>query len=1284
MWRPYMNLWVIFTVALVIAATVSLPGAAAPGPAFGGETEGSDLRSIGLETADGSCQTLILHADFNADSAGAPPDTSLPGKPTGDYLVLKQTYGTILVCDSVGTLTDKPVELRHDTIHGEVVVFAYPRSVESCDSMIVSWRSLVRDDGPQFCRCELRGMPFNIIASLEYRNGGQLTYNYPDSALPMSYIPNIAQLFKVTIDFGAQSTSLSVDGAPVDGFQNVPFVQTATTLGRVSLHAQGADLAFDDLEVYSQCCADFRVKGFTLFDGPEAAPGDSIGERLSLWVENIGELTNESSSVGFYLSDDSIITHDDSLLIGGIEGVPEILPDSSAPINIFEGMSIPPGYPEGWAYLGCIVDLHNQVPEDDESNNFQWRPIEIRLKGACSPPSEPANPHPPDTQRGLVRRDADLCWNSCAPAVLSADFNDKDVNYPIGTDGAKDNEPVYVSENISATVREFNYYIPHSGNYTPNQALKIVSPNETGGWVEFEFLNSAIYKSGMLFVQTDFWFYQHGHYYMTIVERGGEHSRVINLYFDPDGRVTLVTPNGILPLEASYGTRRVTSVMFVFHLNQGCFDFWLDGQQWLIQRNTGFTAGGVGRVDFGIYDTRRTFYVDNVHVTYDCNQCRPTEYDVYFGDWPLPLLCDHTQVPACDPGLLPAGELHVWQVIAYRKTSTNEGRHWQFGTEAFDGDDHEVGDQYCTYRSSLKPDACFPDAQYQNWVEDDAYSFSSMLHKSLDWVWDFHEGDRLASSIDWGCSDDVRVDLVDFAYFAGPGGEGGIPFSKQSLDYCFLTWDDCWSRWGDHDLEWIATSAGKACSWDNFFGACFDGLHLMCGFNSVGWGTNYGEHFAERLVKGYRVSSAWYWEVRRSLPWEAWEVAYWADEEKYMGDRIWDAGYVHPDPTTDDWLIWWCPYNKGTGSPKSLAASVDVNTAKVIAVPGPKGPVILVPDRVLAHPSASQDSLPTMNVIQRDVNSTYVESIADGLCDRFGIFCGNTINHNEEEKTFSMNDVSHQLLVYENSGAFEYMDDYLFLMLPDSAPSLMSDVEAADTMESLFLDLGLLPDDAIVDTPSRFEMHLIDKTTGEEIADSSRVLNITPCFSRSVEGYEVVGPGAVLGAAYGDNGRLQMITYGGWRDVSSGGYVRVITLQNALELLATWDGEAALYAIGMLYDTLVVENAELGYYEAYGDTLIPKLDPVWILNGFLVFDNDTTSYQQLLIPAYDPCHGDINGDEQVDLDDVLYLLNYLFGGGPPPVPIIPYGDVNSDGIVSISDAVHMINHLLKGQPPPGR
>jgi hypothetical protein len=61
--------------------------------------------------------------------------------------------------------------------------------------------------------------------------------------------------------------------------------------------------------------------------------------------------------------------------------------------------------------------------------------------------------------------------------------------------------------------------------------------------------------------------------------------------------------------------------------------------------------------------------------------------------------------------------------------------------------------------------------------------------------------------------------------------------------------------------------------------------------------------------------------------------------------------------------------------------------------------------------------------------------------------------------------------------------------------------------------------------------------------------------------------------------------------------------------------------------------------------------------------------------------GDANGDGKVTVSDVVYLVNYLFKGGPAPIPL-KAGDVNCDGKDTVSDVVYLVNYLFKGGPKP--
>lgn len=61
--------------------------------------------------------------------------------------------------------------------------------------------------------------------------------------------------------------------------------------------------------------------------------------------------------------------------------------------------------------------------------------------------------------------------------------------------------------------------------------------------------------------------------------------------------------------------------------------------------------------------------------------------------------------------------------------------------------------------------------------------------------------------------------------------------------------------------------------------------------------------------------------------------------------------------------------------------------------------------------------------------------------------------------------------------------------------------------------------------------------------------------------------------------------------------------------------------------------------------------------------------------------GDSDGNGQVAISDAVYIVTYIFGGGPSPDPI-EAADANCDGGVSVTDAVFIISYIFGGGPAP--
>ena len=70
------------------------------------------------------------------------------------------------------------------------------------------------------------------------------------------------------------------------------------------------------------------------------------------------------------------------------------------------------------------------------------------------------------------------------------------------------------------------------------------------------------------------------------------------------------------------------------------------------------------------------------------------------------------------------------------------------------------------------------------------------------------------------------------------------------------------------------------------------------------------------------------------------------------------------------------------------------------------------------------------------------------------------------------------------------------------------------------------------------------------------------------------------------------------------------------------------------------------------------------------------------VPAYGQTMcGDVTGDAQVNVSDLVYLLNYIYMEGPPP-PDLDSANVDLCDAVDVADISHMVYYIFQGGPPP--
>ncbi len=109
---------------------------------------------------------------------------------------------------------------------------------------------------------------------------------------------------------------------------------------------------------------------------------------------------------------------------------------------------------------------------------------------------------------------------------------------------------------------------------------------------------------------------------------------------------------------------------------------------------------------------------------------------------------------------------------------------------------------------------------------------------------------------------------------------------------------------------------------------------------------------------------------------------------------------------------------------------------------------------------------------------------------------------------------------------------------------------------------------------------------------------------------------------------------------------------------------------------IAVDGSSNAYVAGFTQsTNFPTLNPYQTMQG----GGDAFVTKLFLPPSY-VC-GDANADAAVDISDVVYLIAYIFSGGPAPNPEAA-GDANCDLAVDISDAVYLIAYIFAGGPAP--
>ncbi|MCX6828671.1 MAG: dockerin type I domain-containing protein [candidate division Zixibacteria bacterium] len=140
-----------------------------------------------------------------------------------------------------------------------------------------------------------------------------------------------------------------------------------------------------------------------------------------------------------------------------------------------------------------------------------------------------------------------------------------------------------------------------------------------------------------------------------------------------------------------------------------------------------------------------------------------------------------------------------------------------------------------------------------------------------------------------------------------------------------------------------------------------------------------------------------------------------------------------------------------------------------------------------------------------------------------------------------------------------------------------------------------------------------------------------------------------------------------------------------LRWATTWKNNDDRYRVELAGDPMLTTNLLTQYIDTNSLNIgLPLAEGTyfWRTKAFKISTGDSSDYSNVghfFVDIY-VC-GDANGSGIVNIQDITYLINYLYKSGPKPKPL-PAGDATGNGIINIQDITHLINYLYKGGPAP--
>ncbi len=88
-----------------------------------------------------------------------------------------------------------------------------------------------------------------------------------------------------------------------------------------------------------------------------------------------------------------------------------------------------------------------------------------------------------------------------------------------------------------------------------------------------------------------------------------------------------------------------------------------------------------------------------------------------------------------------------------------------------------------------------------------------------------------------------------------------------------------------------------------------------------------------------------------------------------------------------------------------------------------------------------------------------------------------------------------------------------------------------------------------------------------------------------------------------------------------------------------------------------------------------------VANGLVPSSGQMANFDYGVEEGYQYINADANRDGIINIGDAVFIISYVFRGGPAPDPVYA-ADANCDRVVNVGDAVYIVGYMFRGGPEP--